>query len=163
MAALLREIHTLFDQNLDPGLFVSTSERLQGEMKQHLSMDHSQRMLPSFNYNLPTGEEQGEYLALEVGGSNLRMALVELKGRPIPGSSSNGMPMYIRRSQVFAIDSAVRQLRDHDFFHWMAAKIREFLPGPSYANRPLRMGVAWSFPLEFVYANHQASKMLILM
>lgn len=150
MASLLREVQLLFNQDHDPGSSISTSERLQKEMKHHLSLKASQCMLPSFNYNLPTGQEQGDYLALEVGGSNLHMALVMLEGKGKYGFPSD-MPMRIRRCQVFAIDDAVRQLQDYKFFDWMVAKIGKFLPGPGYARRPLRMGVAWSFPLESVH------------
>jgi len=162
MEAFLQEVQALFEQDLDPGSFLSISERLQEELEQHLALNPSQCMLPSFNYNLPTGQEQGEYLALEVGGSNLRMALVELRRRRrMTGPSSSDMPIHIQRSRAFAINNAVRQLQGYEFFDWMAAKIGEFLPGPSYANRPLRMGVAWSFPLESVHAIRAFLRMLI--
>lgn len=35
-------------------------------------------MLPSFSHILPTGPERETYLALDVGGSNFRLALVKL-------------------------------------------------------------------------------------
>ncbi len=162
MEALLEEVQALSDQALDPGSFLAISERLQEELQQHLALKQSQCMLPSFNYSLPTGQEQGEYLALEVGGSNLRMALVELNGRRMFGPSARGKPTHIERCRTFVIDNAVRQLQNYEFFDWMAAKIGEFLPGPFYANRALRMGVAWSFPLESVHANFSAPKVLML-
>ena len=108
-------------------------------------------MLPSFNYTLPTGEEKGTYLALEVGGSNLRMALVELRGRIRKQEA-----IRIKRTLSFPIVSSVRQLQDYAFFDWMAKKIGEMLAlenevlHPTIKSEPLRMGVAWSFPVEYV-------------
>jgi len=37
-------------------------------------------MIPTFVFGWPTGEEVGEYLALDLGGTNLRVCLVELQG-----------------------------------------------------------------------------------
>ena len=151
MENMLEEVQCLFDQDLDTSRLLAMSECLKEEYKEQLATHPSQCMLPSYNYDLPTGQQQGEYLALEVGGSNLRMALVELSGRLSDGSSSNGEPMHIKCCRTFTIDKAVRQLQDFAFFDWMVAKIGEFLPGPSFVNRPLQMGVAWSFPIESVH------------
>ena len=38
------------------------------------------KMIPSFVSNLPKGNERGKYLALDLGGTNFRVCLVELKG-----------------------------------------------------------------------------------
>ena len=150
---LLEEVQRLFDQDLGPQSLVGLSKSLQAEFKQHLALE-SQCMLPSFNYNLPTGQEQGAFLGLEVGGSNLRMALIELNGR-------NGVkePTRIRRTMVFAIDESVRLLQGHSFFDWMAEKTEAVLTiddvdrGQQYLKNPepMRMGVAWSFPIESVH------------
>lgn len=37
-------------------------------------------MLPTFVFGWPTGKEKGDYLALDLGGTNLRVCLVSLKG-----------------------------------------------------------------------------------
>lgn len=79
-------------------------------------------MLPSFNYTLPTGQEKGIYLAVEVGGSNLRMALVELHGR-----SQGERCLQIRRTKTSYITQEVKQLQGHAFFDWMVEEIRELL------------------------------------
>ena len=146
----LEEVQKSFEQQLKIESLLSLSKQLQTELKQHL-ISSPQCMLPSFNYTLPTGEEQGTYLALEVGGSNLRMALVELRGR-----SQEQESMHIQHTLSFCIDNAVRQLQDHAFFDWMAEKIGKMLvlqdgePHRNDESEPLRMGVAWSFPIESV-------------
>ena len=151
MNDILQEVKALFEQQLDIGSLLSLSKNLQEELKQHL-ISSPQCMLPSFNYTLPTGQEQGTYLALEVGGSNLWMALVELHGRDKATDS-----MRIRRPLQFPIDNSVKQLQEYAFFDWLADRIKEMLilEGENiddYAG-PLRMGVAWSFPIESVQAS----------
>lgn len=37
-------------------------------------------MIPTYVFGWPTGGESGDYLALDLGGTNLRVCLVSLKG-----------------------------------------------------------------------------------
>ena len=151
MDNLLAEVKILFEQQLDTDSLLSLSKTLQAELKQHL-VSSPQCMLPSFNYHLPTGQEQGLYLALEVGGSNLWMALVELRGR---GHCTDSMR--IRHPLSWPIDNSVKQLEGHAFFDWLADRIDEMLTLEAENmvgdTEPLRMGVAWSFPIESVSAS----------
>lgn len=148
MDSLLEEVKGVFGQQLDPDSLLGFSQRLQVQLRQHLQASE-QCMLPSFNYNLPTGQEQGKYLALEVGGSNLRIAIVELVGRH-HGLSS----MKIVRIDTCPISLQVKQFKDYGFFDWMAENVRKVIhQGDSNGEVeedtvPLPMGVAWSFPIE---------------
>ncbi|KAK4103307.1 actin-like ATPase domain-containing protein [Parathielavia hyrcaniae] len=103
-------------------------------------------MLPSYNSQLPTGDEVGQFLALDVGGSTLRVALVHLRGRGAPGSENN-----IIRMDTFKIDNDVRGLRGREFFDWMAERIHRTVAKDSARGHrpehPLLMGLAWSFPI----------------
>lgn len=145
--SLLHEVQSQFEQQTRIEDLLALSKKLQAELQQHMTSS-PQCMLPSFNYELPTGQEQGTYLALEVGGSNLRMALVELNGR--------NLGMRIQRTMCFAIDTAIRQLKECSFFDWMAEQIGKLLSvkvessSHREGNGPLPMGVAWSFPIESV-------------
>ena len=145
--ALLQEVHMQFEQQSRIEDLLALSKMLQAELRQHM-ISSPQCMLPSFNYELPTGKEQGTYLALEVGGSTLRIALVTLRGRNVG--------MQIQRTMYFLIDKIIRQLKEYDFFHWMAERIGELLEaevealGHIEGNGPLPMGVAWSFPIKSV-------------
>ena len=144
---LLQEVQKQFEEQTRINDLLALSEKLQAELRQHM-ISSPQCMLPSFNYELPTGQEQGTYLALEVGGSNLRVALVELNGRKLG--------MRILRWVCFAIETAIRQLKEYDFFEWMAERVGELLKmgveplGHTEGIAPLSMGVAWSFPIESV-------------
>lgn len=107
-------------------------------------------MLPSYNHQLPSGEERGTFLALDVGGSTFRVALIEL-----PGRKSDGQECKILKRNTFKIDRTVKQLKGVLFFDWMAERIEEVLSGQAeghgMSNAPLTMGLAWSFPIEYVY------------
>ena len=106
-------------------------------------------MLPSYTHALPTGTEQGTFLAVDVGGSTFRVALVQLHGR--------GRVSVVRESAA-VIDNPVKALDGSRFFDWMAARIDAMLRlvDPSYGrdpSQPLSMGLSWSFPVEQTAVN----------
>ena len=111
-------------------------------------MSNPDCMLPSYNDQLPNGYERGQYLALDVGGSTLRVALVELRSRGARGSESG-----IIRMKSFPINRAIKDLEGMEFFNWMADLILETVAEDVKQNsseKPLPMGLAWSFPIEYV-------------
>lgn len=144
MDDLMLEVEELFARQLRIESLLSISRKLQGELRERL---HSspQSMLPSHNYTLPTGHERGIYLALEIGGSTLRVALVQLYGKGIHQER-----VRVRRIKCSPIDAAVRQLKEVAFFDWIAERIRDMLAmeGHLTMTEALRMGIAWSFPVE---------------
>lgn len=147
MDTLLQEVQASFESQLKIETLLSLSKKLQAEFKEHLIMS-PQCMLPSHNYVLPSGQERGTYLALEVGGSNLRVALVDLDGRN-HGTGS----LRVRRSQVSPVIPEVRGLEGLAFFDWIAEKVREMVHMDTVTceqmrSQPLRMGIAWAFPIE---------------
>lgn len=113
-------------------------------------------MLPSYNHQLPNRSEHGQYLALDVGGSTLRVALVELRGQEARGSESR-----IARLDSFKIDPAIKMLKGTAFFDWMAQRIVDTVSqalGPENSpEKPLLMGMAWSFPIE--QTSHKGGKL----
>ncbi len=144
LESLTLEVKDLFERHLRIEALLSISKKIRGELKERLQFS-PQSMLPSHNYTLPTGQEQGIYLALEVGGSTLRVALVEL-GRKGIGQER----LRVRCKECSPIDASVRQLKGLAFFDWIAERIRDMLAMASDVEwrEPLRMGIAWSFPVE---------------
>ncbi|KAI1815935.1 hexokinase-1 [Poronia punctata] len=108
---------------------------------------HPECMLPSFNHLLPSGKETGRFLALDVGGSTLRVGLVELRGR-----GASGRECEIVRLISFKITPVIKKLKGMAFFEWMAQRINEVLlkDGSEYTQGPIPIGLAWSFPVEQV-------------
>ena len=93
------------------------SEQLQAEFCTKLQSSNI-CMLPSFHYALPTGHESGDFVALDVGGSTFRIAIVHLSGK-----ESAGDVMDIKRMKSFVIDQSIRDLKGKAFLDWMAARI----------------------------------------
>lgn len=112
--------------------------------------DNMQCMLPSYSHQLPTGMERGQYLALDVGGSTLRVALVELRGRSDDGANDGE----IVSMHNYKISRDIKDLEGIAFFQWMATRIQETLAEvmttETTAENPLPVALAWSFPIEYV-------------
>ncbi|KAL6705740.1 N-acetylglucosamine kinase 1 [Coniothyrium glycines] len=146
MDDLLREVQRLLEAPLEPTSLLDMSLRLQRQFAPKLQ-NSDICMLPSYNNKLPTGFETGTYLALDVGGSTFRIALVELNGRQ---PSVKNMRIITMKS--YKIDEKVRQRSGTQFFDWMADKIQQALADPqlqkSTTATSIPMGLAWSFPVE---------------
>lgn len=124
---------------LSAGLKQQLLERLESDLES---------MLPSYNHQLPTGSESGQYVALDVGGSTLRVALVELRGR----GENEKQESRILSIRSFHINSDIKDLEGVSFFDWMATRISETilegLQEEHSPDEPLPMALAWSFPTE---------------
>lgn len=138
------EISSLFSSPLTPHNMRKMSDQLRAQLRDRL---HSSPicMLPSYNHALPTGNEKGTFLALDVGGSTFRVALIELLGRDVK----------VVRSVSLPIDKHVKALVGTEFFDWMAEKIGATLAdeGEKYATGApdasvLSVGLSWSFPVD---------------
>lgn len=88
---------------------------------------------------LPRGDERGPALAVDVGGSTLRVALLELKG----GDAE------LRACQKWAITDDVKQLDGRTLFRWFGEHIKRVLDeaAANLHDAPLPMGLSWSFPI----------------
>lgn len=148
MDDLLREIQRLLEAPLEPVELSRMSSKLADQFGPKLQASEI-CMLPSYNNTLPTGLERGTYLALDVGGSTLRIALVELNGKQ-PTTAAKSMRIVAMKS--FKIDEKVRQRSGSQFFDWVAEKIQQALADPQWqrstSTKSIPMGLAWSFPVE---------------
>ncbi|KOS17384.1 Hexokinase-1 [Escovopsis weberi] len=106
-------------------------------------------MLPSYSHQLPRGIENGRFLALDVGGSTLRVAIIELRKNDDDSTLNTSEIISI---QSFPIGRDIKDLVGMAFFEWMGARIAETLAttsdSESSAEKPLPMALAWSFPIE---------------
>lgn len=150
MDDFLREIQRLLESPLKSAKLLQISGKLQEQFTPKLQASDI-CMLPSYNHKLPSGNEQGTYLALDVGGSTFRVAVVELNGKQ-PGAKS----MRIVNMKSYRIDNSVRYLRGTAFFDWMAEKIEAAITDSGLKSdsgeKTFGMGLAWSFPVEYVLA-----------
>lgn len=148
MDDLAAEVKAVFEAPVQAERLLDMSIRLQEEYREKLAVS-DMSMLPSFQHTLPTGNETGDYLALDVGGSTFRMAVIRLASVDENGV---GEGLQVRRMRSFAINEDIRRLVGREFFDWMASKISEMLMEYNRMNgttdAQLKMGMAWSFPVE---------------
>lgn len=141
-----REVVTLFSEPCNIHRMSYMSACLSTEYVKKLKRGR-QCMLPSFCHTLPTGQEKGTFIALDMGGSTFRVALVELSTR----AAKNG-GMEIKHMTVNRINESIRGLPAEQFFAWMAEKIQDTLHQCKHSQIPqsesISIGLAWSFPIE---------------
>ncbi|UZP37270.1 hypothetical protein NXS19_005086 [Fusarium pseudograminearum] len=143
----LKEAETLFLDPVSQDGLQQLSHNMRKQLLQRLEAD-MECMLPSYSHQLPRGTEVGRFVALDVGGSTLRVALVELCGR----MSNIGEESRIVSMRNFRITPDIKALEGMAFFDWMAEKILETLSEEleqdGRSDGPLPMSMAWSFPIE---------------
>lgn len=143
----LKEAEALLLGPVDRDGLQQLSRDLREQLLDRLQTD-MQCMLPSYSHQLPRGTECGRFLALDVGGSTLRVALVELRGR----TADVGEESKIISIQNYYIGPEIKALEGMAFFDWMAERILETLSAELEEHRspdhPLPMSMAWSFPIE---------------
>jgi hexokinase len=101
-------------------------------------------MIPSYVTRLPTGQETGTFLALDLGGSTLRVCAVHLLGQ--------GKVKVDEIKRSIAMTDPLRTSETTTFFDWMvdtvALLLKEYQLESVAAEDALAMGVSWSFPIE---------------
>ncbi|KAF2156325.1 actin-like ATPase domain-containing protein [Myriangium duriaei CBS 260.36] len=142
----LQEVQSMFQECLSPTSLCKLSHKLQREFYEKLQCSNIS-MLPSYHHILPTGFEKGTFLALDVGGTNLRVASIGLDGH-----SPQKSGIRVKSSKSFRADANIRSLQGTKFFDWIAGNIQAVLEEGHNATEPgsglIPMGIAWSFPLQ---------------
>ncbi|PLN82086.1 putative hexokinase family protein XprF [Aspergillus taichungensis] len=134
-----------------------------------LALESDQQFLPTPVTKLPTGMETGRYLAIDVGGSNLRVAFIELLGDAAdsdskPADATERTKDTIRKAQrqrvrrtlekAWPIQEHLKKDKADDLFSWIGDCIAEVVAESltSDATRgsipeELEMGITFSFPI----------------
>ncbi|WFD44749.1 hexokinase [Malassezia psittaci] len=102
--------------------------------------DRTVPMLPTFVFGWPTGKEKGDYLALDLGGTNLRVCIVKLMG--------DGK-FEITQSKVRLSDEQKRE-DGSKLFDFCAKCVKEFVEkhfSKEQLKEPLSLGFTFSYPV----------------
>lgn len=98
-------------------------------------------MIPTFVTSIPTGREKGVLLAMDLGGTNLRVVSVSLNG--------NHSFKLIQAKSPIPLD--MMSGTSKELFHWLAEKTQQFLQkhhGESMkAGNRFKLGFTFSFPV----------------
>lgn len=153
--------------SLEEGVLYRLARRFSGTYR-HLALTSDQQFLPTPVTQLPTGEETGRYLAIDVGGSNLRVAFIELLGEvddsDASADASERSRDTIRKAQrqrvkrtlerAWPIQEHLKMDKAEDLFAWIGDCIAEVVAESltSDATRKdipaeLDMGITFSFPI----------------
>ncbi|KAI0240261.1 hypothetical protein L0F63_000089 [Massospora cicadina] len=104
-------------------------------------------MIPTFVTRHPTGQETGNYFAIDLGGSNLRVCLVRLLG------PEGGVDV---KQQKSVIPDTLKSEAASYLFDFVACNIENFLKEnhlePADAN-PIPLGFTFSFPVDQIAIN----------
>lgn len=138
---LMRELtllETAFSVSNDQ--LIQISERFALELDKGLSKQGGNiPMIPGWVMEYPTGKESGDYLAIDLGGTNLRVVLIKLGGdRTFDSTQSKyRLPDELRTTQN----------RD-DLFGFISDCLKSFVDEqyPNGVEKPLPLGFTFSYP-----------------
>uniref|UniRef100_A0A8C3APU7 Hexokinase-2 n=1 Tax=Cyclopterus lumpus TaxID=8103 RepID=A0A8C3APU7_CYCLU len=120
------------------------SIRFRREMDKGLGRDTNPtaavKMLPTFVRSTPDGTEQGEFLALDLGGSNFRVLLVKVM--------ANGKQEVEMENQIYAIPEHLMRGSGSELFDHIADCLANFMEKFGIKDKKLPLGFTFSFPCQ---------------
>jgi hexokinase len=105
-----------------------------------------QPMLPAYVFGWPTGDETGSYLALDLGGTNLRVCHVQLKGKG----------EFEMTSTKFRLTDEQKQCEGQELFDFCAQCLDRFIKDhfgdggddDVILEEEIALGFTFSYPME---------------
>ncbi|CDW58947.1 hexokinase type II, variant [Trichuris trichiura] len=100
--------------------------------------DSTVAMLPSFVPRLPDGSESGKYLAIDLGGTNLRVLMMEIT----PGQESRA------ESRNFRMPQSAMTGTGEELFDFIATCMANFLEEKGLLDTQMDLGFTFSYPCD---------------
>ncbi|KAI5961438.1 NAG5 [Candida pseudojiufengensis] len=121
------------------------------DFKESLSKD-SITMLPNYNIS-PTGDEKGSYLVVDLGGSTLRVAIVNIESPTTEKQRKDRLKIIIEDKWIIPNEF---KILNYNFFRFIGFKIMETLEKQDLINISdvINTGITWSFPLDTTSYNN---------
>lgn len=115
-------------------------------------------MLPNFSID-PTGDEQGDFLVIDLGGSTLRVAVISIT--PPQEGISREDRIRLVSSRKWRVENS-NKFVDENFFAWIGGKIKETLASQTVilADSVITTGLTWSFQMES--KSHNSASLLYM-
>ncbi|XP_034650243.1 hexokinase type 2 [Drosophila subobscura] len=107
-------------------------------LKRSTHVQANTKCFPTYVQDLPTGDEMGKYLALDLGGTNFRVLLVSLKGHHDATVES----------QIYAVPKDLMVGPGVELFDHIAECLARFVEKHDMRNSHLPLGFTFSFPCE---------------
>ena len=123
----------------------------------HLALNSTEQFLPTPINVLPKGTETGSFLAIDIGGSNLRVCFLELLGE----GTTRGEKIRITHEKSWPIQDHFKMDNAEELFSWIGSCIAmvviEYVDTHVNGNDISRktdgvipMGITFSFPMMYV-------------
>ena len=132
-----------------------------------LALSSPHQFLPTPVTALPTGAEVGKFLAIDLGGTNLRVAFIELLGSEV--HNHEHCPR-IHRSweRAWSIGEHLKVDKAEDLFAWIGDCIAEVVRADVIATQEagdetleeIPLGITFSFPVEYVPITYTMDSLL---
>uniref|UniRef100_A0A803VK73 hexokinase n=1 Tax=Ficedula albicollis TaxID=59894 RepID=A0A803VK73_FICAL len=127
---------------LSDDVLLDVMARFQAEMVKGLGRDTNPtatvKMLPSFVRSLPDGSEKGEFLAVDLGGSQFRAHQVKV--------FDDGRQSSQLESKSYPTPKEVTQGNGAELFDYIADCLSDFMETRNLKNKKLPLGFTFSFP-----------------
>ncbi|XP_053509829.1 hexokinase-2 isoform X3 [Ictalurus furcatus] len=134
----------LYHLRLSNENLMDVSLRFRREMDRGLGRDTnltaSVKMLPTFVRSTPDGTEKGDFLALDLGGTNFRVLRVKV--------SSDGKQTVEMENQIYAIPETLMRGSGTELFDHIAECLANFLEKLGIKEQKLPLGFTFSFPCQ---------------
>ncbi|KAJ8976240.1 hypothetical protein NQ317_014219 [Molorchus minor] len=116
----------------------SLLDNIQKGLKKETNATAIVKCFPTFVQDIPDGTEKGQFLALDLGGSNFRVLYIELGGQDV------------QKFQIFVIPDNVRVGSGDKLFDFIAEALANYANELGVADKNLPLGFTFSFPLKQV-------------
>ncbi|NWR11907.1 HXK1 protein, partial [Paradoxornis webbianus] len=132
----------LYHLRLSDDVLLDVMARFQAEMVKGLGRDTNPtaavKMLPSFVRSLPDGSEKGDFLAVDLGGSQFRAHQVKVFA---DGKQSSQL-----ESKFYPTPKEVTQGSGAELFDYIADCLSDFMETKNLKHKKLPLGFTFSFP-----------------
>ncbi|KAG7274986.1 hypothetical protein CRUP_001079, partial [Coryphaenoides rupestris] len=132
----------LFSMRLSDETVRDIMTRFHGEMQRGLGRDTNTtaavKMLPTFVRSIPDGSEKGDFLALDLGGSNFRILRVKV-------TADKKQPVQME-SQVYETPDDIIHGSGTRLFDHVADCLGDFIEKQNIKDKNLPVGFTFSFP-----------------
>ncbi|XP_074539294.1 LOW QUALITY PROTEIN: hexokinase-1-like [Halichoeres trimaculatus] len=133
---------TLAEFRLSKAQLLEVKKRMRVEIERGLKKEsHKEatvKMLPTFVRSTPDGTENGDFLALDLGGTNFRVLLVKIRS-----GKRRTVEMH---NKIYAIPIEVMQGTGEELFDHIVHCISDFLDYMGMKSARLPLGFTFSFP-----------------
>ncbi|KAL2083245.1 hypothetical protein ACEWY4_021018 [Coilia grayii] len=145
LADQTRQIEETLDQfRLSKVQLLEVKKRMRVEMDIGLGKDTQDKatvkMLPTYVRQTPDGTENGDFLALDLGGTNFRVLLVKIRS-----GKRRTVEMH---NKIYAIPHEIMQGTGEELFDHIVHCISDFLDYMGMKNARLPLGFTFSFPCQ---------------